>query len=298
MASPEMEWAVARIAADRAAAGVAADYYDPKAARAANPATDLPMPEGISENWIDIDGVKAVWVTPAGTDASHRIVYFHGGGYCAGHYGSHRTLVGWLAHFARAPVLFVEYRLAPEHKFPAQMDDGWKAYHHAAGHGPDGKATNAERLTVAGDSAGGGLAIAVAMRARDEKIRAPDAVASLCGMLDFDETTSAFLQMTQRTRDMAKGVVAWVKDLRHPWLSPVHGDLAGLPPLLLQTGTADYCRDDSIRFEARAKQAGSAVNLKIWDGGIHVWHRFAPKVPEANEALRELADFLNTAPAT
>lgn len=292
MSSEGMAWAVAKIAADRAAAGVAADTYDPKVARASNPPSDLPVPAGLSERWIDIAGTPAVWVTPKVCDAAHRIVYFHGGGYCAGSHGSHRTLVAWLAEFARAPVLFVEYRLAPEHKFPAQIEDGWKGFLHAMDHGPDG-ASPARRITVAGDSAGGGLALAIAIRARDEKKRPPDAVASLCGMLDFDETTSAFLQMTQRTRDMAKGVVAWLKDLRHPWLSPVHADLRGLPPVLLQTGTADYCKDDSVRFERLARAAGASATLKIWDEGIHVWQRFAPRVEEANAALREVADFLN-----
>jgi acetyl esterase/lipase len=293
MASAGLKWALDCIAANRAAAGVSQDYFDVHAARASNPPLDLPVPDGLTEARIAIEGRDAIWVVPAQSDPSRRVVYFHGGGHCGGGYGSHRPLVAWLAEYARCPVLFSEFRLAPEHKFPAQADDAWAAYRHALAFAPDGSASAPARIGVAGDSAGGGLAVAMAMRARDEGVRMPDAVAVLCGMLDFDETTSAFLKMNQRTRDMARSVVAWLADLRHPWLSPVHADLAGLPPIFLQTGSADYCQEDSVLFEQRAKAAGVRVGLEVWPDCFHVWQRFAPRVAESVEALQAVARFLN-----
>lgn len=295
MASPELKWAIDKIAADRAAAGVRADVYDVAAARAANPPTDLPVPEGIRERWFEVEGVRCVWVTPRERDGDRRVVYFHGGGYCAAGYHSHRTLACWLAEHARAAVLFVEYRLAPEHRFPAQIDDGWTAYRHALAHGPDGPAAQGPAPHVAGDSAGGGLAVAIGLRARETGERMPTSIAALCGMLDFDESTSAFIQSAQRTREMTRSVVSRLSDLRHPWLSPVRADPRGLPPVLLQTGTADYCRDDSERFARVAQAAGVDTTLTIWPDMIHVWQRFAPRLPEATRALEEVAGFLRRA---
>jgi acetyl esterase/lipase len=151
------------------------------------------------------------------------------------------------------------------------------------------------RVFVGGDSAGGGIAIATLLHRRDSGAAMPVAGFALCGMLDVDETTSKFLQTNQRTRDSVRFIVASLKDLQHPYLNVLRADLVGLPPLLLQTGSDDYCRDDSIEFARRAEQAQVQVTLDIWPEMFHVWQRFAPRVPEALQALKAVAQFMDTA---
>lgn len=291
MASPELKWAIERINSDRAKAGVVAERYDVNAARASLPPTDLPLPEGTRTQYVMVDNVACYWVCAPGVDPDNRILYFHGGGYFGGNFASHRSLVGWLSKHAGASVLFPEYRLAPEHRFPAAVDDGWTAYRHLREHGPNGKAT-ARRLAIAGDSAGGGLVISTMLKAREAGAPLPDAGVLICAMLDLDERTSKFLQMTQRTRDMVRQYVRFLDELKNPLASQMLADVRGLPPLLLQTGTDDYCKDDSVRFEHKANEAGVKATLEMWPEMIHVWHRFAPKLPEANEALQTVASFL------
>src|SRR5262245_47017099 len=184
MASPELAWAIAKIAADRAAAGVVAERYDVMAARASLPALDLPLPAGLRESETMGPGVTCTWAVPANAAPGRRIVYLHGGGFCAGGYHSHRCLAGWLAHAARAAVLFVSYRLAPEHRFPAGLDDATAALAWAQEHGPDGPAP-ARALFIAGDSAGAALAVSAMLQARAARAALPQAAALLCGMLDL-----------------------------------------------------------------------------------------------------------------
>lgn len=292
MASAELAWAIARIAADRAAAGVVAERYDVMTARTSLPASALPLPDRIRERETDGPGVPCTWVVPPDAIAGRRIVYLHGGGFCAGGYASHRSLAAWLAQAARAALLFVSYRLAPEHRFPAGLDDATAALAWAQENGPDGPGP-AGALFIAGDSAGAALAVGAMLQARAARRPLPRAAALLCGMLDLDERTSTFLQQTQRTRDMTRQYVAWLADLENPLASPMRADLAGLPPLLVQTGSADYCRDDCERFASRAEAHGVATRLEVWPEMIHVWHRFAPKLPEALQALRQVAAFFD-----
>lgn len=292
MTSPELQWAIERINADRGKSGVVADRYDVHAARASLPPSDLPMPEGLRTAYVVVDGVTCYWVCAPDADPAARILYLHGGGYFAGNFGSHRSLVGWLSKHAEAAVLFPEYRLAPEHRFPAGVDDCWAAYRFMLANGPDGQTSAARATFVAGDSAGGGLAVSTMLKARAADMPLPNAGVLICAMLDLDERTSKFLQTTQRTRDMVRQYVRFLDDLRNPLASQMLADLRGLPPLLLQTGMDDYCKDDSIRFELKAKEAGVNATLEMWPEMIHVWHRFAPKLPEANEALQAVAAFL------
>jgi len=292
MASPELAWAKEEIARSRARAGVSADYFDLRAARSSLPASELELPEGTSIAYRLVDGVACYWVCAPGADPDRRIVYLHGGAFLIGGFHSHRSLVAWLSRQSRASVLFVEYRLAPEHRFPAALEDTCVAMLHASEHGPDGARRPARSLFIGGDSAGGALALGATLKARREGRPVPDGSFVLCGMLDLDEETSKFLQMTQRSRDGVRQYVARLADLRDPLASPILADLTGLPPLLVQTGTDDYCSDDNIRFAERARSAGVAVSLEIWPEMIHVWHRFAPKLPEAMQALERIGAWM------
>ena len=292
MASPEIKWAKARIAHDRGEAGVKDDTCDVRAARASLTPLDLELPAGTVEQSVSSGDLQMRWVHTPQSSPDRRLVYLHGGGYLAGGYHSHRPLVAWLAHEAKAAVLFVDYRLAPEARFPAALDDASTALAYAYSHGPSGADANEDvTVLIGGDSAGGGLTIGTLLRRRDAGEAMPAAAFSLCGMLNLDETSSPFLQSSQRTRDSARLVVAHLKDLQHPHLSVVRADLAGLPPLLLQTGSEDYCKDDSILLAERARQAGVDVTLEVWPEMFHVWQRFAPMVPEALHAVRRVAEF-------
>lgn len=297
MASPELDWAKQKIASDRARAGVTADYHDVRAARASLPAGDLPLPEGTRVTYEVVGEAGCYWVVAPGADPARRIVYLHGGGYLLGGFHSHRSLVAWLSHCAQAAVLFVEYRLAPEHRFPAAVNDSYAAYLHALERGLDGETSSPRSVFVAGDSAGGALAMACIQKARADGKRLPSGGVILCGMLDLDEETSRFLQLTQRSRDGVRLYVERLADLKNPLASPILADLSGFPPLLIQTGTDDYCADENARFALRAEAAGVDTVFENWPEMIHVWQRFAPKLPEATQALERIGDWIRTVEA-
>lgn len=285
MASPELDWVKEIVASDRAAAGVSADRHDPVAARASLPETRLPLPEGIKIIQEQAGEVTVFRVQSAKADPKRVILHLHGGGFSAGWFGSHRALVAWLSEYGGAPVYFPEYRLAPEHRFPAGVEDCFAAYRHML-------ATDPEKIFLTGDSAGGTLAVSVFQKARDAGLRQPDGIVVICGMLDLDEERSTFLKATQRTRDSVRLYVERLADLKHPLAAAMEADLTGVPPLLIQTGTADYCADECERFAAKAQAAGARVEFETWPEMVHVWHRFAPKLPEANEALIRIAEWM------
>lgn len=297
MASPELEWAKQQIAGERGKAGVSTEIYDIRAARASLPPTQMPLPEGTRVEYLLTGESASYWVCAPNASPERRIVYFHGGGFLNGGIHSHRSLVGWLSHYTGCAVLFVEYRLAPEFRFPAGVDDCYQGYLHALGHGPSGQRSAPSRIFVAGDSAGGALAAATILGARRDGKRIPDGCVILCGMLDLDEKTSKFIQMLQRTRDGVRLYVNYLEDLRNPLASPILADLKGFPPLLIQTGTADYCADDNVRFAEKAKAAGVPTTFENWPDMIHVWQRFAPKLPEANRSLERIGEWLSSTEA-
>lgn len=292
MPSEELKQVMQRIAEVRARVGWGTDYFDVRASRAATPPTDMPLPDDASIEYRMVDQAPCYWVMCSGADPDRRIVYLHGGGFANGGFHTYRSLAGWLARATRAAVLFVEYRLAPEFRFPAGVDDAHAAVQFAADFGPGGRRRGADHLITAGDSAGAALAVATMLKARDRGTRMADAGVLLCGMMDLDETTSTFLQTTQRTRDLVRNYVTHLAHLRDPLASPILADLHGLPPLLIQTGTEDFCRDDSIRFAARAKEHGVVTTLEVWPEMVHIWQRYVPRVPEAMKAVDRIAEWI------
>lgn len=293
MASEELAWAKAQIAEDRARAGLTPEFCDVRAARASLPDARLPLPDDIRISQIVANDVTCYWVVAPNADHERVIVYFHGGGFLAGGIHSHRPLAAWLSHHAGAAVLFAEYRLAPEYRYPAGAEDCFAAYHHALAYGPEGKPSRPRFVAVAGDSAGGAMAAGVVLRAHAARLRIPDAAAVLCGMLDLSEKTSTFLQLSQRSRDGVRLYVRDLADISSPLASPVLADLDGFPPMFVQTGSDDYCADENRRFADKAKAAGVDVVFEQWPEMIHVWQRFAPKLPEATEALQRVGNWLN-----
>ncbi|WP_345812832.1 alpha/beta hydrolase [Paraburkholderia sp. PREW-6R] len=222
------------------------------------------------------------------------VLYCHGGGYYFCSPRSHRSIVFGLATRADAPVFSLDYRLAPEHRFPAALDDACAAYRRLIATG-----IAAESIVMAGDSAGGGLALATLLALRD----AGDPLPSGC-LLFSPWTDLAATGATLRTNDgrdpmfsgpaiaLAAKVYLGDAPATHPYASPVYGDLNGLPPLYIMAGSTEVLLDDSQRVADKARAAGVDCEFEVWENMPHVWPMFAPFIPEANRALDNAAAFV------
>jgi acetyl esterase/lipase len=260
----------------------------------------VPLPEDVRFEPVSAGGVAAEWArAPEAPEAldNRAIVYFHGGGYVTGSLQSHRLLVADLARACGLPVLSVDYRLAPEHPFPAAVEDAVAAYRFVRGAGipPAG-------LAFAGDSAGGGLTVAALLALREAGEPLPAAGVCLSPWLDLGQsgasmdTKAAVDPMLSRTMlDVMARAYLGSTDARTPTASPLFADLAGLPPLLLQVGTAEVLLDDSTRFAERARAAGVDVTLEVWADMVHDWQAFAVALPEGREAIDKIAAFVRGA---
>lgn len=247
---------------------------------------------------VDAHGVRAEWLLAANARPDHRLVYLHGGGWIAGGLYSHRGICAHLARRSGCAVLSVDYRLAPEHPYPAGLDDSLAMIRWAARNGPDG-AESAKHLALVGDSAGGNLAAASCIRliAADEPV--PDRLALICAALDVAPPKSAVAGdgnvdaagVAMMMSMYAPGVVS----LEQAELSPLNASweiLRRFPPTLLQASGAEYLLDDAQRFTARLIASRRRAVLSIWPDLPHVWHAFTSLLPEAPAALDEVADFL------
>jgi acetyl esterase/lipase len=243
---------------------------------------------------VDAGGVPAEWVTAPGAREDHAILYLHGGGYCIGSINTHRALAADVSRAAAGRVLLVDYRLGPEHVFPAAVDDATAAYRFMIGGG-----IRPARAAIAGDSAGGGLTVAALLALRDAGDKLPAAGVCLSPWLDLTmsgasmDGKAALDPMVQRDR-LQRLADAYLgkSDAQHPLASPLFADLQGLPPLLVHVGTAETLLDDSTRFAERARRADVDVTLDVWDDMIHVWHAFGSVLPEARQAIERIGAFL------
>jgi monoterpene epsilon-lactone hydrolase len=252
-----------------------------------------PEPDVRSET-VDAKGVSADWIEAPGADASRALLYLHGGGYAIGSVNTHRDLASRIARAARVRALSVEYRLAPEHPHPAAVEDSTIAYRWLLRQGLE-----PSRIAIAGDSAGGGLAIATLVALRDAGDPLPAAGVCLSPWVDLQGigesmTTKAELDPLVQRDGLVKMGRLYLGDLdpRTPLAAPLYADLAGLPPLLIQVGTAEALLDDATRVAGRARAAGVDVTLEPWDDMIHVWQIFAALLPEAREAIDRIGEFV------
>lgn len=278
---------------------------DPSAARRSLDAMAPPLPIGLDVREVALSTphgptLPCEWVVPAGGDASpRRVLYLHGGGYVAGSRRSHRGIVSRLARATGAPVFVPEYRLAPEHRFPAAVDDALAALAYASTSAPDGSESPPVRLAIVGDSAGGGLALATLVAARDRGRTLPDACVLLSPWTDLAATGSSVVE-----RDALDPVIPgallerWARlyvgdaDPRTPLASPLYAALHGLPRMLVQVGDQEVLLDDSTRLAERARSAGVDVTLEVWPDMFHVFQAFAGALPEGREAIARIASFL------
>ena len=239
-------------------------------------------------------GVPAEWIAAPGASEDHTLLYLHGGGYVI---GSMRTLRVTLSRISRAAgvrVLGLDYRLAPENPFPAALEDCLAAYRWLLSEGAD-----PAKIVFAGESAGGGLAVAafVALRYLGEPM--PAAGIGVSSWADLTQsgksmTTNAEVDPSVSREGLWSRTKNYMgdRDPSTPLASPINADLHGLPPLLLMVGSIEVVLDDSTRLVERAKAAGIDATLEVWDGMPHNWHTFAPMLPEGQRAIDRMAEFI------
>jgi monoterpene epsilon-lactone hydrolase len=253
-----------------------------------------PVPDDVLVSDVTAGGVPAHWLTAPGTDPGRVLLFLHGGGFELGSVRSDGELAARLGRAAGMRVLFPEYRLAPEHPFPAALDDVRAAWHWLR----TDQGLSAASVAVAGDSAGGGLAVALLVATRDAGQDLPAAAVLMSPTVDL---TSSGASMTERVdqdpistpamlRQFAADYLAGA-DPKTPLASPLFAALSGLPPLLIQVGTADLLLSDSERLAAAAAQAGVDVTLQIGEGLPHVYQLLLG-TPEAAQATEQIGNFL------
>lgn len=252
----------------------------------------------------DADGIHAEQVFIGHNTEKPLILHCHGGGYNVGSTLSHRPLAAQLALACDAVVITFNFRLAPENKFPCALEDAVTVYRHLL------EKTNSKNMIVSGDSGGASLAFALALKIRELSLPQPSALIGLSAWLDFACEGNTFEINKPKDPSGNRGGLTMMaisyatrENLKHPLVSPLYADsLTGLPPVLLQVGSAETLLDDSRRFADKARADGVEVTLQEWPDMIHVWHCFYSRLPEARAALaaigiwvKKLPDFYNRA---
>lgn len=242
---------------------------------------------------VSAGGVPAEWFRRSDAEDGPVVLYFHGGGYGLGSIETHRDLVARICRACRGSALSLQYRLAPEHRFPAQIDDAMSAYRFLLSEGTDPK-----RIVLAGDSAGGGLVISTLLSVRDAGLPLPACGACLSPWVDM-EIRGATIDENDRYDYISRRAITQYRarylpdsEVKNPLATPLYADLRGLPPLLIQVGSAETLLDDSLRFAERARLANVDVTLHVWEDMIHVWQLFAFLVPQGAAAIDEIGDFV------
>ncbi|HVN38350.1 MAG TPA: alpha/beta hydrolase [Myxococcota bacterium] len=254
------------------------------------------VPDGIRSEKLCADGVPGEWIEMPGAVAGRSILYLHGGAYLLGSVNTHRSLVARIAAATKARCLAIDYRLAPEHPFPAAVEDATKAYRWLLARGQD-----PSRLAIVGDSAGGGLTLATLLALRDARTPRPAAAVCLSPWTDLEGTGASAMDpeigdpmiTVEGLRQSGRDYLGPHGDPRNPLAAPLHGDYRGLPPLLIQVGTREILLDDSTRVAAKAKAAGVDITLERGEGLIHVWHFFGVDVPESIAAIARIGEFVS-----
>jgi monoterpene epsilon-lactone hydrolase len=238
------------------------------------------------------------WIYHKHSDLNSRLLYVHGGGGLAGSTSTHRALASRIAAQSGCVILNVGYRLAPEHPFPAAIDDCVTAANWLTSNSPEGK-TESAHLFMAGDSAGGGLVLSALLNRRNDFKKFPSAVATLSALTDFSgqsKSMTANLEtdaLLSAPAIMAAGALYGGEvDPLLPELSPLNAMIENLPPLLMQASSSEVLFDDSKTFIEKHLASGGIGELSDFPGMVHVWHGFAPYLPEANRAISELSRFI------
>lgn len=252
------------------------------------------IPDDVVIKPFDINYIKAEWLIPNGAQAEKVILYVHGGGYVSGSCNDHRGFVSKFARQAGVKTLVYEYRLAPEHPYPAAVDDSVEVYSWliASGYSPD-------NILIAGESAGGGLSLALLLAIRDKQLPRPVACVAISPWTDLSCTGESY---KTKNRYSLAPLNSWTVFSKHycgnyppdfPGISPLFADLHGLPPLFINSGEDDELHDDGERFAEKARASGVDVTFVSGRNMVHCYPLLAPMFPEATEAMAQIIDFVN-----
>lgn len=253
------------------------------------------LPAGIERVPVTVGGgINAEWILPTGAPKDRVILYFHGGGYVSGGCSTHWIHVAKFVKGSGTAALLFDYRIAPEHRFPAALEDALAAYRWLLDQG-----VSPSHIVFAGDSAGGGLCLATMLALRDQGIALPAGAVALSPWTDLRCTGESL--KTKAKVDPVTPADAWTvfsryyvgdQDAGNPWISPLYGDLRGLPPILVVAGDHDMLFDDSVRFAQKAKAAGVDSTFKVGEGMFHCYPVCGDLFPEAREAMSEICAFI------
>lgn len=254
----------------------------------------IPLVDATAVEPVNAGGVPAEWITAPGAEADKVVVHFHAGGYVIGSLDSHRPFASRLSAAAGCRVLLVDYRRAPEHPFPAALDDALTACRWVIGEG-----ASSDHLVISGDSAGGGLTIAALCSLRDAGEGRPAAAVAMSPWVDLARTGASVHAKADLDPILSPDLLErWAgfylagADPRAPAASPLYADLAGLPPLLILAGGREVLLDDAVRLAERARTSGVDVTLEVADEMIHIWPSFAGLVPEGDEGVARVGAFI------
>ncbi len=251
-------------------------------------------PRNVRIQPVSVEGVPAEWLLPKGCDTDRVIIYLHGGSFHAGSLRTHRGIAAHIGVNSDSSVLLLDYSLAPENPFPAAIEDVVSVYRWLL----EVKGFEAKKVIISGDSAGGGLTLASLLKFQEENITLPAAAICLSPVTDFAITGESIttkakeeVMLTENEMKQSFEIYAKGQNVEHPLVSPLYADLSGLPPLLIQTGTAEILLDDSTRFAQKAIKQGVTVDLDLWDNMFHVFQIFGNLIPESKKALKKIGEF-------
>jgi epsilon-lactone hydrolase len=254
-----------------------------------------PVASDVALTPVDIDGMPGEWSTVPGSDSSRVLLFFHGGGYCSGSITSHRRMVSEAGRASAARTLAVAYRLAPEHPFPAALDDALKAWRFLRRQG-----IAAAHIVIGGDSAGAGLSLAVALQLRDAKEQLPACLWLVSPWTDLTMSGSTLLSKdtadplihTAYLRELADAYLGGAVKPQDPRVSALFASLAAMPPMLIQVGSCETLLDDAVRLARAAGEADVPVTLEIWPHMIHAWPVWNARLEPGREALSHAGRFI------
>lgn len=257
--------------------------------------TMFKMPSGVSTERVEIRGLPGLWLRPDAQRTNGIVLYLHGGAYVQGSINTSRALAARLSLASQTSTLSLEYRLAPEHPYPAAVDDAFGVYCELLTSYPG------RPIAITGDSAGGGLSVALALRIRDAGLNPPVALALLSPWTDLTlgnashSTLATVDPFFPNTQPLSKAALAYTQgqDLKNPFISPQFASFENFPPTLIHVGTLEALLDDSRILAQRLSTGGASVELKVYPGMWHVWQVFGGMFKEADQSLFELGAFLN-----
>jgi monoterpene epsilon-lactone hydrolase len=245
---------------------------------------------------VEAGGVPAEWVAAPGYDPERAVLYLHGGGYAIGSINTHRRLAYDISAVSGARILVIDYRLAPEHPFPAAVEDATKAWRWLLQQG-----FAASRLAIAGDSAGGGLTLATLVNLRDQKLGLPGCAVAISPWVDLEGEGNSIVTRAAQDPMVQKEGLLWMagmylngKDAKTPLAAPIHADLKGLPPILVQVGTAETLLDDATRIAEKLHAAAVEARLSVWPNMLHIFPLFAPILSEGRDGCLEIGAFIRS----